>query len=273
MDGTTSAQQNEVETSQVEANSMEAIEAAEDETTLDNIFKSMSEPANQNKSVEGQQVEETSEENAEESEQNQEEDNSETKPNSLVFGKYSNIEDAEKAFKLMQAENTKVVQRLKELEKQASSKTLEQLKDMDYDDQMKVLLQRVQEFEEFKAVLSEAIETQKIEEVKAQDLQQITTFAQKNPVLSLSPALQTIWRLVATHPEMENKVLHGDGGIYDVLFKPALDKIMGSKLIPKKKPIPGNPGTPDISEIKNLNDMPLEFFADDNNVKKLLGAK
>ncbi len=154
------------------------------------------------------------------------------------LSKYRSKEDAEKAFKNIQERATKAEQRLKEVQKEMSAKSMEEFKNMDYDAQIAFLLKRDQEREEALNALHSTV----AEQAQMSDSVAIDKFIKNDPLLK-DTGLADEFRLLATHPDMKEYSLDS---IYKTVFKPKIDKLMGTKITIKEKKILKN------SEDKNI---------------------
>lgn len=179
----------------------------------------------------------------------------EKKPEPQKFmGKYNSQSDFENAFKSLQAEYTQTSQKLKEYEKRMKEKELEDVKSLDYDQQMSVLLNRIQELEaQQQGQLSQFDQLSQAAAMES-DQQQLEEFIKKTPEL-VETGMDDLFRTIAQHPDMQQYTFDS---IYTAKFKPKLDKLMGTRIKVKERPLKGSSKAPE--QPKDLQAMSLKEY-------------
>lgn len=201
-----------------------------DQETLDQAL-SQDEPA--------EEVEESTEEaNTEQLEEKPEQ--LEEKSEKLYMGKYRTEADMENAFKSIQAEYTKTSQELKQLRQEQKTKELESVKSLGYDEQMEVLLNRIQELEAQQG--EQSTQYSELQEIAAmeQDAIELENFIKTRPEL-VETGMDDIFRTLAQHPDLRNYTFES---IYNAKMKPKLEKLMGTKIKVKERPLHGQTKAP-----------------------------
>lgn len=171
-----------------------------------------------------------------------------------VFGKYANVLEAEKAFKEMQARATKAEQAIKEIERKTlSEKSLAELQNMDYDEKLEYLLKRDIDREtllqEFKSKLEP-------EYSPDDDSTAMDKYIGQNRMLR-EYGLDEIFREIASKPEYREYTFES---IYEAKIKPMIQKVGGTKIKVKEKPIMGNSSVPTESfgDVSKMSDAQYE---------------
>lgn len=158
-----------------------------------------------------------------------------TEENKLLLGKYKSPEDLEKSYTHLQARATKAEQKLKELEAEAKKTKLEQLKSLDYDSQVQYLIERQQELEaqneELRGVMSNAT----LEATAQSDAQAMESFISNTPEL-VETGMDELFRELAANPNYSKYTFES---IYESRFKPKIEKLMGTKITVKNRPLKG----------------------------------
>jgi|GEM_PF-6789892 hypothetical protein len=151
----------------------------------------------------------------------------------LYLGKYKSPEELEKGYTNLQARATKAEQKLKELEAEAKKAKLESIKGLGYDEQVQFLMERITDMETQNNELR-GLMLQSTEEATAQsDFQQMETFIKSKPEL-VETGMDKIFREYAQHPDLKQVTFES---IYNDRFAPAINKLMGTKVSVKERPI------------------------------------
>ena len=166
----------------------------------------------------------------------------------LILGKYKSVDDLSSAYTSLQSQYTKTQQEIKELKKTMDGKSREEIKTLDYDKQLDLLLNELQELKEFKSNILESIEKESESVAIQSEEQAINDFIEKNPLLKES-GLDDEFRLIATHPSLKDYTLDS---IYSVRILPKIEKLMGKKITVKERKLVG--GTT-VQEPKTFNDV------------------
>lgn len=181
-------------------------------------------------------------------------DSTESQPKSeKIFGKYQTLEEAKKGYAHLTDRARRAEQELKALKAQQESKKYDDLGSLTYDEQVKFLADKLKEQEAFKAKLEEEMEAQSYEIQIAEDRKALEKFIAKNPILT-DIGLDEEFRLIATHPDMVEFTFES---IFEKKLKPKIEKIMGTKITVREKPLKGgiNP-----SPRKSIDEMSLEEY-------------
>lgn len=181
------------------------------------------------------------------------EESAESPKSEKIFGKYQNLEEAKKGYAHLTDRARRAEQELKALKAQQESKKYDDLGSLTYDEQVKFLADKLKEQEAFRAKLEEDMEAQSYEIQIAEDRKALEQFISKNPILS-EIGLDEEFRLIATHPDMQEYTFDS---IFEKKLKPKIEKIMGTKITVREKPLKGgNVPTPK----KSIADMSLAEY-------------
>jgi len=157
----------------------------------------------------------------------------------LILGKYKTVEDLEAAYKNIQSRATKAEQELKKFQKEKDSSQYDKVKQLDWEQQAEFYASKLKELEEWKSQFEESAQNKLAEQALASDEETMEKFISSNPIL-VETGMDEAFRLVATHPSMQE---YSFDSIFDVKFKPKIEKLMGTKVTVKQKPLVGKKQT------------------------------
>lgn len=160
-----------------------------------------------------------------------------------LLGKYNSAEDLAEAYKSLQAEFTKRNEELKTLKTVQKQKELEGIKSLGYDEQMDFLLNEIQRLKDDQESQSQKLVEVSQEAIIDQDRKALESFISSKPEL-VETNMDDIFRELATSPTYAEYTFDS---IYESKFKPKLDKLMGTKVKVKERPLKGQAKTVDKS--------------------------
>lgn len=178
------------------------------------------------------------------------------------FGRFDSIEAAEKSYKEMQAAYQKMKEDLKGAQKAQQDAQLKQLDSMDYDDKVAYLAQQLQSVQE--QLSQTAQQNEAVTATIAQEYEQkeISDYVAGNPLLKES-GMDDLFLETAMLPQYREYTLES---IFNVKFKPKIEKLMGKKIKVKEKPLVGS--TKIDEQPKNALDMSRQDY--EKNRDKIL---
>lgn len=183
-----------------------------------------------------------------------EEDTDDETPEVFTFAgrEFSSMEEAERAYKEMQADSTKARQQLSRVEKQIQNELLKaELQELDPEERITRLTDLMLEKEQLEEEIEETEESAPI----ADDTDIVEAYASGHPILRQFPELAEQFVILAS-TEYKNYKLDS---IYDTKFKPLIDSLAGKKVTVKTKVSSGKASGSGLSEeiIKGMK--PAEY--------------
>ena len=187
-----------------------------------------------------------------------------------IFGIFDDMPTAEKSYKDLYAYKTKIETELKELKKAAKDAEFGKLKDMDYDDQVAFLTEKLRELtDKEEAPKVEAQPVPKTETVESPAVDQdVLDFIKTQPLLQESGFADEFY-LIATHPKYKDVKLEE---IFSKVIEPKLTKWGGTKLTTKERPL-RSATQAEGSRTKTVAQMsPREYEADRERILREAGV-
>jgi hypothetical protein len=159
-----------------------------------------------------------------------EEDTDVETPEVFTFAgrQFSSMEEAERAYKEMQADSTKSKQQLAKVEKQIKNEMLKaELQGLDPEER----IARLTDFMLGQEELEEEVEVAEESAPEADDTAEVEAFAKGHPILRQFPELQEQFVILASN-QYKGYTLDS---IFDSKFKPLIDRLAGKKVTVKTK--------------------------------------
>jgi hypothetical protein len=171
---------------------------------------------------------------------------------SFAGREFSSMEEAERAYKEMQADSTKAKQQLAKVEKQIKNEMLKaELQELDPEERITRLTDLMLEKEQLEEEIEETEESAPITD----DTEEVEAFAKGHPILRQFPELAEQFVILAS-TEYKNYKLDS---IYDTKFKPLIDRLAGKKVTVKTKVSSGKTSGSGLSEEMIKGMKPAEY--------------
>lgn len=159
-----------------------------------------------------------------------EEDTDVETPEVFTFAgrEFSSMEEAERAYKEMQADSTKAKQQLAKVEKQIKNEMLKaELQDLEPEERIARLTDLMLEKEQLEEEIEETEESAPV----ADDTAEVEAYVNGHPILRQFPELAEQFVSLATNQFKNYKL----DSIFDAKFKPLIDRLAGKKVTVKTK--------------------------------------
>ncbi len=173
---------------------------------------------------------ESTDESEEVDEVETEEDTDVETPEVFTFAgrEFSSQEEAERAYKEMQADSTRAKQQLAKVEKQIKNEMLKaELSELEPEERIARLTDLMLEKEKLEEEIEEAEESAPI----VDDTAEVEAYAKGHPILRQFPELAEQFVTLATN-QYKGYILDD---IFNVKFKPLIDRLAGKKVVVKTK--------------------------------------
>lgn len=169
----------------------------------------------------------------------------------MYLGKYKSPEDLAEAYRSLQGEFTKRNEELKTLREDKKKAELEGLKTLGYDEQVAYLVAELQRIKEDQEVQAQKYSEVSQEAVLAQDQKALEAFIASKPEL-VETGMDEIFRELATSPAYAEYTFES---IYNARLKPKLEKLMGTKIRVRERPLKGTTKAPEktLEDVSNLS--------------------
>jgi hypothetical protein len=164
-------------------------------------------------------------------------------PKEKLLGKYESPEALAEAYKSLQSEFTKRNEELKSLREEQKKKEIEGLKTLGYDEQVEYLVNEQMRLKEELEAQKQQYSQVSQEALIEQDKKALEAFIASKPEL-VETGMDDIFRELATNPLLSQYTFDS---IYDSKLKPKLEKLMGTKIRVKERPIKGQSKAPERS--------------------------
>lgn len=160
-----------------------------------------------------------------------------------LLGKYDSADALAAAYKSLQAEFTKRSEELKAIKAEQKQKELEGIKTLGYDEQVSYLVSELQRLKDEQENQKNQFSQVNQEAIIEQDKNNLEAFIASKPEL-VETGMDDIFRELATSPTYAEYTFDS---IFESRFKPKLDKLMGTKIRVKERPLKGQSKAPDRS--------------------------
>lgn len=183
-----------------------------------------------------------------------EEDTDVETPEVFTFAgrQFSSMEEAERAYKEMQADSTKSKQQLAKVEKQIKNEMLKaELSELEPEER----IARLTDFMLGQEELEEEIEATEESAPEADDTEEVEAFAKGHPILRQFPELAEQFVILATNQYKGYKL----DSIFDAKFKPLIDRLAGKKVVVKTKVSSGKASGTGLSDEVIQKMKPAEY--------------
>ena len=166
-----------------------------------------------------------------------EEVTTETKPETKIYlGKYKSPDDLAEAYRSLQAEFTKRNTELKTIKDNAKKQEVENLKSLGYDEQVNYLVAEIQRLKDQQEEQTQQSQLSSQEAQIEQDKNSLEAFIASKPEL-VETGMDDIFRELALSP---NYAEYTFDSIFESRLKPKLDKLMGTKVTVRERPLKGS---------------------------------
>lgn len=182
------------------------------------------------------------------------EDTDEETPEVYTFAgrEFSSREEAERAYKEMQADSTKAKQQLAKVEKQIKNEMLKaELQGLDPEERITRLTDLMFEKEQLEEEIEVAEESAPI----ADDTAEAKAYVKGHPILRQFPELAEQFVDLATTKYQNYKL----DSIFEAKFKPLIERLAGKKVVVKKKVSSGGGSSTGLSDEVISNMKPAEY--------------
>jgi hypothetical protein len=161
----------------------------------------------------------------------------------MYLGKYKSPDDLAEAYRSLQSEFTKRNEELKTIRANAKKQEVENLKSLGYDEQVQYLVDEIQRLKDQQEEQTQQVQLSSQEAQINQDKQSLEAFIASKPEL-IETGMDDIFRELALSP---NYAEYTFDSIFDSRLKPKLEKLMGTKVSVRERPLKGQTKSPEKS--------------------------